>query len=88
MDLILFAIALVFELVFALVGLKAWFFAFVGAVFGVMLSADVFVNGLTEVYGYSGSEALSRTLSVDTVILVPMFFVVICSFALFVRFRR
>lgn len=87
MDIVIFAVCLIFELVFVLLGLKAWFFAMVGAVFGAVLSADLYANGLSEVFGYSGSSPLTRSFGVDTVILIPMLFTVVCGLALFVRFR-
>lgn len=75
-----------FGLIWVLLGLKHWFFAFLGVMFNVSVSASVFVGGLSEVTGYYGGVAVTESYGVDVVILLPMFFVLVGAISLYYRF--
>lgn len=87
MDILIYVICLAFGVFFTLFGIKNDYLSFVGIVFNVVVTADVFTNGLTEVIGHVDGEEVTRSFGVDTVILIPMFFVILLVLGMLLRWN-
>lgn len=87
MDIVVFVICLAMGCFFTLIGLKNSWLAVISMSFNTVVSADVYVNGLSEVIGHNAGETVTRTFGVDTAILIPMFLAIICALGIFLRWR-
>lgn len=90
MEAFVLILCLMFQLVFfflTLVLRDKQFVGVLGIVFGFYVISDLFVNGLTETIAYVGGEEIVHTYSVDAVILIPVFLLLMTAVVLYTRLR-
>lgn len=87
MEVFVFLVCMIFHLLLFFLSLGKPVVAILDVVFGSYIIGDLFINGLTEVIGYSESEVV-HTYSVDAIILIPVLVNVLSMLFLWNSVRR